>query len=170
MAGLITNRQDFKSYCLRRLGFPVIEINVDDDQLDDRIDEALQYWTLYHYEGIDEMYLKQQIRASEIVLTTSVASNFILPEIVTGQTSGATASVCKETVRTSSGTLLLVRKVTGTFIPGETIIGSSSNQSAVISTITLGEYDKRYMESFFRIGMYEKGSFNTKLHSFISDE
>lgn len=142
----VASRDQLKQYALRALGAPVVEINVDDDQLEDRIDESLEYWRQYHWEGIEQIYMKQQIRASEIVLTNSVASNFILPEIVTGQTSGATASVCKETVRTSSGTLLLVRKVTGTFIPGETIIGSSSNQSAVISTITLGEYDKRYID------------------------
>ena len=40
----ITNRQDFKDYCLRRLGAPVIEINIDDDQVEDRIDDAIQYW------------------------------------------------------------------------------------------------------------------------------
>ena len=62
-------REQFKTYCLRRLGFPVIEINVDDDQLEDRLDEALQYWTLYHYEGIEPIYMKQQIRASELYPT-----------------------------------------------------------------------------------------------------
>ena len=44
----ITNRQDFKNYCLRRLGYPVIEINVDDDQVEDRINDALQYFTDRH--------------------------------------------------------------------------------------------------------------------------
>ena len=39
----ITTRTQFKEYCLRRLGFPVIEINVDEDQIQDRIDDALQY-------------------------------------------------------------------------------------------------------------------------------
>ena len=38
------SRATFKDYCLRKLGFPVIEINVDDDQVDDRIDEAIQFW------------------------------------------------------------------------------------------------------------------------------
>ena len=43
----ITNREDFKDYCLRRLGFPVIELNLDEDQIQDRIDDALQYWQDY---------------------------------------------------------------------------------------------------------------------------
>ena len=38
----VTSRASRKDYCLRRLGFPVIEINVDDDQLEDRIDDAIQ--------------------------------------------------------------------------------------------------------------------------------
>ena len=42
------SKDTFKDYCLRQLGAPVIEINVDDDQLDDRVDEALQYYQEYH--------------------------------------------------------------------------------------------------------------------------
>ena len=52
----ITNRKDFTDYCLRRLGFPVIEINVDPDQVQDRIDDALQYWQDYHFDGLQKVY------------------------------------------------------------------------------------------------------------------
>ena len=52
----VTNRADFKTYCLRRLGFPVIEINVDDDQVEDRIDDALQYYQDYHFDGLQKVY------------------------------------------------------------------------------------------------------------------
>lgn len=52
----ITSRTDFKNYCLRRLGFPVIDINVDDDQVEDRIDDALQYWQDYHFDGMQKVY------------------------------------------------------------------------------------------------------------------
>ena len=51
-------REQLKQYSLRALGKPVIEINVDDDQLEDRIDEALQYFAQYHYEGVKRTYLK----------------------------------------------------------------------------------------------------------------
>jgi hypothetical protein len=119
---------------------------VDDDQIEDRIDEALDYWKLYHYEGVEQIYLKQQVRASEIVLTTSVAANFRLAERITGATSGATAEVCQESSRTSSGTLLLVRNISGTFTAGEAITGANSGTTATTSTITLREYDNRYIE------------------------
>lgn len=139
------SRQTLKEYCLRDLGAPVVEINVDDDQLEDRIDQAIQYWTLYHYEGVEEMYLKQQIRASEIVIGTSVAQNFHLVEKVTGLTSGATATVCQESQRTSNGTLLLVKDIVGTFVAGETIRGSDSGQTSIVVSATLNEYDNRYV-------------------------
>jgi hypothetical protein len=56
----------FKSYIKRKLGAPVIEINVDDDQLDDRIDEALQYFREYHYDGSIRTYLKHQVTSSQL--------------------------------------------------------------------------------------------------------
>lgn len=55
-----------KSYCLRSLGFGVIDINVSDDQVDDRIDEALQFFAEYHYDGIERVYLKHQITQADI--------------------------------------------------------------------------------------------------------
>ena len=60
------SRANLKEYCLRTLGKPVIEINVDDDQVEDRIDEALQYFAQYHYDGVERMYLKHQITQAEI--------------------------------------------------------------------------------------------------------
>jgi|GEM_PF-966811 len=55
-----SSREQLKQYALRALGKPVIEINADDDQLEDRIDEALQYFSQYHYDGIRRTYLKYQ--------------------------------------------------------------------------------------------------------------
>jgi hypothetical protein len=141
----VSTRSGLKDYALRALGAPVLEINVDDDQIEDRIDEALDYWKLYHYEGVEQIYLKQLIRASEITLTASVATTFALAEIITGATSGATAEVCRESQRSSSGTLLLVRNVVGTFTAGEAITGSAGH-NATLSSITLREYDNRYIE------------------------
>ena len=61
-----STRSQFKTYCLRKLGFPVIEINIDDDQVDDRIDEALQFWHDYHYDGSYKMFMKHQITQTDI--------------------------------------------------------------------------------------------------------
>jgi hypothetical protein len=61
-----TSRSEFKEYCLRRLGKPVIEINVDDDQIDDRIDEALKMYWDYHFDGTEKIYYKHQVTANNI--------------------------------------------------------------------------------------------------------
>lgn len=53
-----SSRAAFKQYCLRKLGKPVIEINVDDDQVEDRIDEALKYYWDYHFDGSTQTYYK----------------------------------------------------------------------------------------------------------------
>lgn len=145
----VTTRQGLIDYCLRELGEPVVEINVDDSQIEDRVDEALDFFHLYHYDGIEKVYLKHQIRASEMTLTTNNAQAFNNEEIVTGQTSGATAKVTKETSRLSTGNLLLVRNVTGTFQAGETIVGGISAATATLGTtpVVIREYDNRYVET-----------------------
>lgn len=142
----VNSRQDLKNYALRALGHPVIEINVADEQLDDRIDEALDFFNLYHYDGIEKMYLKQQIRASRITLLQPIADQFFLDEFVVGQTSGAKARVSKESQKLSSGTELLVRNVEGDFIEGENIVGDSSGVTAEFVSVWLGERDKKYIE------------------------
>ena len=69
-----STKATLKSYCLRALGFGVIDINVSDDQADDRLDEALQYFAQYHYDGIERMYLKHQITETEITRAKTDAS------------------------------------------------------------------------------------------------
>ena len=55
-----------KEHCLRALGKPVIDVNVDPDQCDDRIDDALQYFAEYHMDGVERMYLKYKMTAAQI--------------------------------------------------------------------------------------------------------
>jgi hypothetical protein len=74
-----TNRSEFKEFCLRKLGKPVIEINVDDDQVDDRIDEALRYYWDYHFDGVDKIYYKHQVSVED-----KDNKYIILPENVIG--------------------------------------------------------------------------------------
>ena len=98
-------RETLKQYALRALGKPVIEINADDDQLEDRLDEALQFYAQYHYDGIRRTYLKYQVTdadkarlqaslgSTETATKNSVSStwyegsNFlVVPETVIGVT------------------------------------------------------------------------------------
>ena len=67
-----SSRETLKQYALRALGKPVIDINVDDDQLEDRLDEAFQYYAQYHYDGIRRTYLKYQYTEAD---KTRILSN-----------------------------------------------------------------------------------------------
>jgi hypothetical protein len=76
---LPATRADFKANCLRRLGAPVIEVNVDDDQIDDRIDEALAYFWDYHFDGSERIFYKH------IITQQDVDNKYItLPENIIG--------------------------------------------------------------------------------------
>lgn len=59
-------RQQLIDYCLRKLGAPVLEINVDDDQIDDLVDDAIQLFNERHFDGIERMYLKYKITQDDI--------------------------------------------------------------------------------------------------------
>jgi hypothetical protein len=61
-----TTRQELIDYCLRKLGAPVLEINLDDDQIDDLVDDALQYFNERHFDGVERMYLKYKITQADV--------------------------------------------------------------------------------------------------------
>ena len=61
-----STRQGLIDYCLRELGHPVLEINIDDDQLEDRLDEALQFYRDFHYDAVELVYLKHQVTQQDI--------------------------------------------------------------------------------------------------------
>jgi len=145
----VNSRETLKQYALRALGAPVLEINVDDDQLEDRLDEALDYWRLYHYEGIEQIYMKQQIRAS-VLTAIDIGS---IPPIGATLTNdnGGVATVCRQTDVEStmdSGTgTILVKNVTGDWDSGGPVhVDGDPGDWAVDHSIVLREYDKRYIE------------------------
>jgi hypothetical protein len=73
-----TTRDQLKEWCLRSLGAPIIRIEIDDDQLDDRIDEALQWFYDYHADGSDKCYYKYQITANDVANKyITLPNNFI---------------------------------------------------------------------------------------------
>jgi len=63
---MVSSRDELKDYCLRRLGAPVITINVDDEQLEDRIDDALQYYQDYHYDATESFYWQHVITQQDV--------------------------------------------------------------------------------------------------------
>ena len=62
----VSSREELKDYCLRRLGFPVIEINISDEQIEDRISDAFQFYSDYHYDAVIKTYLKHTVTSTDI--------------------------------------------------------------------------------------------------------
>jgi hypothetical protein len=129
-------------HCLRSLGAPVIEINVDDDQVDDRVDEALQFYQAYHSDAVEKVYLKHEVSNSQLTLSASVASNFTIGEIITGSTSGAKALV--HSVSGNKITYNVLVDWSKTF-QNESITGADSSASATVTSVTKGDMENGYI-------------------------
>lgn len=71
----VTSREGLKDYCLRKLGFPVIDINVDEDQVDDRIDDALQRFAEFHYDSKHHDYLAIKMTPEMLANASNSAGN-----------------------------------------------------------------------------------------------
>lgn len=80
MSGPSTHAQ-LKEWVLRKLGKPVIDINVDDSQLDDRIEDALEFWREYHYDGQTRLYVAHQLTQAEIDQRFIEINDYTIPAI-----------------------------------------------------------------------------------------
>ncbi len=141
----LASRIDLQDYCLRRLGHPVIEINVDDAQLSDRLDDSLQFFQEYHFDGVERTYVKHEVTGSKLKLTANLGGNFTKGDILTGGTSGAIAEFYQTD---STAQFLEFEQVrSGTFVASETVTGSISGATATISATdfyTKGDIENGY--------------------------
>jgi hypothetical protein len=85
-----SSRQELIDYCLRRLGAPVLEINVDDDQIDDLVDDALQLFYERHFDGVERMYLKYKLTQEDINRGKSTGTTGVGIVTTTGTSQGKT--------------------------------------------------------------------------------
>lgn len=139
----ISSRQGLIDYCLRRLGFPVIEINVDEDQIEDRVDDALQYFQEYHFDGVERTYLKHQITGNTLKFSGLSSPSFELGEKIVGETSGASCSLLS-----LNGTTAITDTTKGVFQAGENVTGLTSGFTRSLATTnfyTPGDVDKQYI-------------------------
>ena len=134
------SRQSLIDYSLRALGAPVIEINVDENQLEDRVDEALQFYQEYHSDSIVRNYRKHLVTNSS--LTVADSSVFEVGNAVKGETSGAIAFIVSipdsTTIRYDDVT------VSGAEFVVETITNGS--ESTTVSAVTKGDIENGYVE------------------------
>ena len=157
---------ELKEYCLRRLGKPVIDVNLSDEQQDDLFDEALQIFQSYHYDGSTQMYLPKEVSASTQKLASDPTGTFQQNEYITGWTSSLRAKIhdnnsANTTIRyyspekkNSSNAIAIgdgdtyYRDVTTTWTASETITGATSGATATIHASTaqsLGVIDNHYI-------------------------
>lgn len=134
-----TSRSELQEYSLRRLGKGVIDINVSVDQIEDRTDEAIQFFQEYHFDGVEKTYLKHKVTATTLTVTDS--SQFTKGERITGGTSGATASIFDAPTAT---TIRIYRELND-FTVSETITGASSGATDTVSAIVSGDIKNGYV-------------------------
>jgi len=133
-------------HCLRALGYPVIEINVDDDQVEDRVDEALQFYQHYHSDAVEKVYLKHKVTNSEIEFTAASNGTFVKGEIITGGTSGA-KSVIESVTSTTKIRYNALTDFSKVFAVGDVVTGGTSGATGTIkaSGITIGDIENGYI-------------------------
>lgn len=141
----IQSRDDLIQYALRKLGAPVINIEIAAEQIEDRVDEALQFFQDFHYDGTERVYLKHQITGTEILVTS--AQNFIIGEMVQSAT-GASFQI--EQIDTTTNKLITktVYKTgmqEGQFLALEPIVGASSGASTTVIAKVQGDIENRYV-------------------------
>jgi hypothetical protein len=88
-----TSRDEFKEYTLRALGKPVLQINVDDSQVEDRIDEAIYLYQQFHMDAVVKTYMKHRITPSVLRFAGPATGAFKNGESIIGATSGVTAGL-----------------------------------------------------------------------------
>jgi hypothetical protein len=136
-----TSREEFKEYCLRALGAPVLQINVDDSQVEDRVDEALYLYQESHMDAVQKDYLRIELTASNAVFSPAISGTFANNEPITNA-NGATGFVVTQT---NANTLQFFTRQ-GSFVNGDVITGSSSGATGNANVVTLGTYDLRYFD------------------------
>ena len=149
-----TTRELFKDYIKRRLGHPVVEVNVDENQMEERIDDALRFWQEYHFDGTERAFHVELVTPSTLTFAGAATGTFTDGEKITGGTSNATAKIHDVT----STTVLKFKKhkdgngiraantVANTFVAGETVTGGSSGATGVVASsggVVFGNHDSR---------------------------
>ena len=133
------SRQELIDYCLRRLGSPVLEINIDDDQIDDLVDDALQYFQERHFDGVERMYLKYRISQSDIDRGKGASSSGSVGISTTGV--GIVTTTANSTSVSGLGTVTSTYYENSNFIQvPDSVIGIEKVFKFDTSTIEGGSY------------------------------
>lgn len=149
---LPTDRNSLVRWCLSKLGAPVIDIDLDEQQIEDRVDEALDLFKEYHIDGTGRFYKAFCVTGSTLVLTAPPSQDFNYHEIFEGATSGVRGRY--ESFNPDDNTLTFTyidrTDPITEFTPGEVINGLVTAATATIAagpaSVVLGMMDKKYID------------------------
>lgn len=139
----ISSRSDLIDYALRKLGAPVLSVEVEVNQIEDRVDEALQFFQDFHYDGTERIYLKHQIVGTVINVTSS--DNFVVGENVISSTG------CGFVIAEILPSKLITKAVFKNGISGatfntlESITGNSSGATTTVVSKVTGDIENGYV-------------------------
>ena len=138
---MISSRQDLIEYGLRKCGAPVLSINVAPEQIEDRLDEALQFYQEYHSEAINKTLFKHAITASQLLIINPVGT-FAAGDVVTGSVTGA-----EFTIYDVQGMKLRTREFrNATPLEGETLTSDKGATASVApGSIAIGDTQNKYI-------------------------
>ena len=147
---------ELQEYCLRKLGKPVIDVNLADEQMSDMIAESVQLFQEYHFDGTERAFLVEQVAASTLTFASSATGTFVEDETITGGSSNATAIIHERTSATvlkfhthkDGNGIRAANTTANTFAAGETVTGSSSGATGTVhgtqaTAVSFGNIDTK---------------------------
>ena len=154
------SRQELIDYSLRRLGYPVVEVNVDDDQIEDIVDDSLQYFQERHFDGVERMYLKYKLTEDDI--NRGTATN----ETGSSNTLGITTTSGISTTVSGMSTMTNYFYETSNFIQvPDSIVGIEKIFKFDSSTISGGMFSIKYQ--LFLNDLYQFNSIDLLQYSMV---
>ncbi len=147
---LPTDRNSLIKFCLQELGAPVIQINLDEEQIENQVDKALELFKEYHIDGTAIYYKAFKAEGSKLKLAATPPNDFQYREIVQGSTSGAQGRVEAYDKANKEITFIFPDRISPKhFVNGEIITGNQSGVNATLASNEaqiLGSIDKKYLD------------------------
>jgi hypothetical protein len=134
------SQTELKQYCLRKLGAPVVDINIAEEQQNDLVAESVQMFQEYHFDGTERAFLVEQVAPSTLTFASSATGTFQADETITGGSSNATAILHERTSATElkfhthkdGNGIRAANTTANTFVSGETVTGGTSGATGTV--------------------------------------
>lgn len=136
----IASRQDLINYGLLKLGYPVVEVNIEESQIEACIDDAFQFYSEYHFDSYEKTYVRRQVNASEITVS-GVTGTFQQNEWVISSVTGSRFQVY-EFVSPLISTMQIIQ---GNLQVGEVLTGEISGATATVVSIVLSDIQNGFI-------------------------